>query len=107
MRSDGIPSDTNARAVAALESGARELRAGALDPTTRDLLLQVLGAIDSGIEAVEDATEVLESVIGITPESDFDDIAESVDGEGMDETAPRSADLDMLRRKAAALDLDN
>jgi hypothetical protein len=103
MRSES-GADVAQRGVAALEAALKEYRAGGtIDSVTRDLLLQVLGAIDAGTEAIEDATEVLESVLGIVPESDFDDIEESLDAEGVeDDSAMRAA---ALRLRAAALDL--
>lgn len=65
-----------ARAIAVFADAERQIRAGALDPITRDLLLQIIGAIDAGASAIEDAVEVLEEVAGVAPEADASDLAE-------------------------------
>ena len=107
MRSEDA-TDANARAVAALDDASRSMRAaGSIDPVTRDLLLQVLGAIDAGLEAIDDATEVLEDVLGVVPEADASDMAECDCGTCADcmASSGRTATQELYRRKAKALDL--
>ena len=63
--------DANPRAAAVCERAAREFRAGKeIDGDVRDLLLQALGAIDAGTEIVEDAADVIEAALGLSPLSD-------------------------------------
>lgn len=94
---------TEGRSACVLADALAQFRAaGVVDPVTRDLLLQVLGAIDSATEQIEDATEVLEDVLGVTPESDFDDIAEALEASEM--MAPMRS-RQWLNLQRAALDL--
>lgn len=50
----------------------KQLRAGTLDDVARDILLQVIGALDAAGDVVDDATEVLEALASVAPEADAD-----------------------------------
>ena len=110
MRSDA---SCWARQAAIFERASRQIRAGQLDGPTRDLLLQMLGALDAGAETIEDATEVLEELLGVAPESDFDDVEEMLEPEmmatdgsqGDPGTGPMRSNMEWLRLQAAALAL--
>jgi len=87
------------RAAAVCEQAAREFRAGkAIEGDLRDLLLQALGAIDAGTEIIEDAADVVEAALGLSPFADPDDMPES------EPTSTNSATV-LLALRAAALDL--
>jgi HK97 family phage prohead protease len=110
IRSDA---DCWARQAAIFDRASRQIRAGQLDGPTRDLLLQMLGAIDAGTEAIEDAVEVLEEILGVAPESDFDDVEEMLEPDMMATDAsqndpgigPMRSNIEWLRLQAAALSL--
>ena len=91
--------DANPRAAAVCERAAREFRAGKeIDGDVRDLLLQALGAIDAGTEIVEDAADVIEAALGLSPLSDPDDMGEA-------EPVTTNSSSTLLALRAAALDL--
>jgi len=93
------------RATNILADALAQFRAvGVVDPITRDLLLQVLGAIDSATATIDDATEIIEAVIGLVPEADASDLLEVLDCAEMDMSTPMRSRkwLDIQR---AALDL--
>ena len=58
-----------------------QVRAGTLDDVSRDILLQIIGALDSAAESIEDATEVLEELAQLPDDADASDIAEALEGE--------------------------
>ena len=102
-----------ARQAAVFERASRQMRAGTLDGPTRDLLLQMLGALDAGAETIEDAVEVLEDLLGVAPKSDFDDVEEMLEpdmmatdaSQGDSGTGPMRSNVEWLRLQAAALAL--
>ena len=98
----GSGTEVETRSVRILTDAATQMRAGVLDPVTRDLLLQIIGAIDAGTEAIEDAVELLEAVAEVSPDADASDLADMLEGEDMQ---MNSASLSLLLLRAEALTL--
>ena len=89
------------RACTIMASAERQLRAGSLDDATRTLLLQIIGAIDAGTEAIEDATEMLEQIAGgVEDVADYDDMSDALEDDDVVATDASQGDSGIPMRSA-------